>query len=75
MAELPSDVRMGGGVGETDCGGAGRPALPNVQTNGIPAGRDVPVAPNGGCGASEVALNGVSVGRDVPVAPNAKEED
>ncbi len=28
-------------------GGAGRPALPHGQMNGIPVGRDVPVAPNG----------------------------
>ncbi len=28
-----------------DDGGAGRPALPNGQTNGISVGRDVPVAP------------------------------
>ncbi len=37
--------------------------------NGIPVGRDVPVAPNGGRNAGEIAVNGEAVGRDVPVAP------
>ena len=37
--------------GEID-GGAGRPALPKGQTNGIPVGRDVPVAPAAATSAS-----------------------
>ena len=37
--------------GEID-GGAGRPALPKGRTNGIPVGRDVPVAPAAATSAS-----------------------
>ena len=49
VPDMTGAVRVAGG--EID-GGAGRPALPKGQTNGVPVGRAVPVAPAAATSAS-----------------------